>query len=235
MPIGCEPQVSYDSPNTIRGPKVIVRKVELIMACKHYRSPVYMHQSSYLNLTISDWIRAKKVELGAFDLIVFREDDHVGDDDMVERLKSISVYLKMEYIGANLEGAQELHNYFTRRFIEGFERVDQHFNTNLARELRSHLEVTFAMGQYSYEKQVAAKRFGGTTVRVFHHYTGEKFQMLLRFVKKNEVIREAVIATFRPDPFIVRMKFFRVEFIGENVRVINKSHEEVLLHPLNIE
>lgn len=187
----------------------------------------YQFIANYLTLFTSDWLKGLKLDLGFFNRIVFQEGNDkdlsiVGD-------KAFRVCVKQEFEGfENLSTDERVHNYFVKKYLEGFERIDQKFNLNFTGELRSQIEQQFKNG-LKYETKAKVKKVKDVTVQAIHRYKYDKYELVVQIIGKNKKIaKEKVVFECKPDPFVVHFDVNRVEIENNQVRVINKIREETL-------
>ena len=83
-------------------------------------------------LTISDWLRRKKLDLGLFNRIVF-EEARSQDDCKIVGDKAFCICVTPEFVSLEEFNSKErAHQYFVAKYMEGFARFDQHFNLALS-------------------------------------------------------------------------------------------------------
>lgn len=177
----------------------------------------YQNRCVYLSIFISDWLKANELDLGEFNRFVFREKVAPEHDLRVVGEKAFAVGIELEYPDFVLETAPEVHEYFVRKYLEGFERVDSHFNLQLTPELREAIAIEYASGEYFYEKKIAGKRLEGKSVQLFHHYDHKEYQS-----------HERTLFTGDPDPFIVKFDVNKVEISKDGLKVINAIGAQTL-------
>lgn len=190
----------------------------------------FQNRSMYLTLFFSEWLRPKNLDLGHFNRFVFEEGGKSGEDMTIQGEKAFIVCVSLEYPNVILESAEDVHKYFVRKYLEGFERVDAHFGLSLTEELREVLAQEYALGNYFYEKKIAAKRLSDSSVQLFDHYTHEEYQLILRTTIRRELVREEVIFTFEPDVFRVKFRVKKINITDEGVEVIDSLGRQTLFH-----
>jgi len=190
----------------------------------------YQNRSEYVSMFISNWLKAKKLQLGEFNRFVFQELVEPVDDLKVVGEKAFAVGISLEYPEVDLQTAQGVHQYFVRKYLEGFERVDAHFGLSLTEELREVLPQEYALGNYFYEKKIAGKRLSDSSVQLFDHYTHAEYQLILRTTIRRELVREEVIFTFEPDVFRVKFRVKKINITDEGVEVIDSLGRQTLFH-----
>lgn len=189
----------------------------------------YQNRSEYLRMFISDWLRARKLQLGDFNRFVFQEFLEPVRDLKVVGEKAFAVGVSLEYPDVVLETAEDVHRYFVRKYLEGFKRVDAHFNLQLTAELREAIDREYASGEYFYEKKLAGKRIDGKSVQLFDHYTHEEYTLIMR-TKVGSQVEERVLFRFEPDVFRVKYRIKKCEISPEGVRVLNSVGKETLYY-----
>lgn len=189
---------------------------------------LYQNSSVYLSMFVSDWLRTKKLDLGEFNRFVFEEGGKFREDLTIQGEKAFIVCVSLEYPGLVLETALEVHRYFVRKYLEGFERVDAHFNLHLTPELRVAIENEYASGEYSYEKKIAGKRLHERSVQLFHHYDHKEYRLIMRVKSGKDQSHERTLFTGDPDPFIVKFDVNKVEISKDGLKVINAIGAQTL-------
>ena len=88
-------------------------------------SSQYEFLSNYLSLSISDWIKKLKIDLGLFNRIIFEEGNR--DDLSICGDKAFVVCIAKDFQSiTELKDESVIHDYFVRKYLEGFERLDSH-------------------------------------------------------------------------------------------------------------
>ncbi|MGR5287731.1 hypothetical protein ACP3V5_20605 [Vibrio maritimus] len=191
----------------------------------------YQFVANYLTLFISDWLKERKLDLGLFNRIVFQE----GNDSDMSIVGDKAFRICVEPVFASLEQfttEEDVHRYFTKKYLEGFARFDKEFNLNLTTDLQTMLEHTFSDG-FKYDTRAKSKKIGDMTVQVLHRYKYDRYDLVVQKIrKKKEYFDEQVILTCDPDPFVVHFDVNKVEIDDSKVRVINKVREESLVYDL---
>ncbi len=191
----------------------------------------YQFVANYLTFFISDWVKMLKLDLGFFNRIVFQEGN---DRDMsVVGDKAFRVCIEPEFTSIDkLATESDVHQYFTRKYLEGFARFGKQFNLDLTTDLQLQLEHSFTDG-YKYETKAKSKKIGDATVQVLHRYRFDSYTLVVQKInKKKEIFDEQIIFTCDPDPFVVHYDVNKVEIDASKVRVINKVREESLIYEL---
>jgi hypothetical protein len=81
----------------------------------------YQFLSNYLTLSISGWVKSLKLDLGPFNRIIFEEGS--VDDLSVSGDRAFVVCLVEEFVSLEkLSGEKLVHEYFVKKYMEGFER-----------------------------------------------------------------------------------------------------------------
>lgn len=178
----------------------------------------YQYFSNYLSLFISDWVFSKKMDLGLFNRIVFRENDFENDLRIVGN-KAFRVSLIPEF--SNLQAFDSelnVHNYFISKYEEGFLKVDKNFNTSITTDLMLSASKYFEKNLF-YEK--VAKSFNINKEKYFlmHRYTYKKYNLIL---KKKDNIENNVTILFEcpPDPFKVHFEISYIEIDEESKELL---------------
>jgi len=187
----------------------------------------YQLLSNYLSLFISDWIKSLGIDLGAFNRIVFEEGS--CDDLTIVGDRAFVVSIAEEFSGFEAFSSEGyVHKYFVRKYIEGFRRFDKKYNLSLADELRIEIDRKFA-GGLKYEVKLKSIKKAAFVVNLVHRYGYSAYELVVRLIDKDKVvIKEIVLFSCDPDPFVVHYEINRIEVVGRELRVINKIRETVL-------
>lgn len=205
-----------------------------IMPQEHSSEPLtrskYQLLCNYLSLAISAWLAAKKLDLGAFNRIVFEEGSQ--EDFAVVGNNALVVGIAREFTSFEaLQSPEQVHSYFVRKYLEGFARFDEHYGVKLADELREFLSSAFA-DEYAYQKKLASRAVNGTTYAVYGKYTYDAYHLIVELSsKKLGVIRKETIHSTPPDPFVIRYDVHSVKFDTTGIRVLATSGEETAFFP----
>lgn len=191
----------------------------------------YQMLCNYLSLPISAWIAGKKLDLGKFNRIVFEEGTQ--EDFAVVGSNALVVGIAKEFTSLEaLQSREQVHSYFTRKYLEGFGRFDQHFGVKLADELGEFLRSYF-VDEYAYQKKLASRNVHGTTHAVYGKYTYDSYSLIVeRSSRKQGVIGKETIFSAPPDPFVVRHDVHSVKFETAGIRVMSMSGDETAFFPL---
>jgi hypothetical protein len=187
-------------------------------------STQYQNVASYITLAISDWVKHQNLNLGEFNRVLFQEASTDEDFMIVMGTKTLKVDLLKDFKSLDqFSNAQVTHDYFKRKYIEGFKRFDAHFGLNLTPDLIVFLEDYFKNG-LMYEKEMKSKRMQGHKYQVVKCYKYNTFDLMLRITDKQGVqLSEAVIFEMKPDPYIVYFDVNKVEINEDCIRVINRN------------
>ena len=188
----------------------------------------YQNRSEYLRRFVSGWLKPKLLELGEFNRFVFQEFVEPGEDLKVVGERAFAVGVSLEYPDVVLETADDVHRYFVRKYLEGVERVDAHFNLQLTPELREAIDRQYASGEYFYEKKIAGKRLDGKSVQLFHHYDCREYRLALKVKAGKDQVEEHTLFSGAPDPFIVNFDINKVEISKEGIEVTNAVRKQTV-------
>lgn len=210
--------------------------VYISLDCDHVEASIrsqYQILSNYISLLISDWLKQFKLDLGMFNRLIFEEG--ARDDLSIAGDRAFVISLNNEFTEIEYyRNAEVVHKYFVRKYIEGFERFDKHFNLGLTDQLRPYLEQHFING-FEYEKKAKSKKIGDVTVQAIHRYKYDTYDLVVRLVnKKKGVVKEDVVFTCDPDPFVVHYDVNKFEIDEKKLRVLNKVGEEVLVYEFTL-
>lgn len=208
--------------------------VYISLDCQKVNSKISTHYefiSNYLSLFISAWIKKLKLDLGKFNRFVFEEGER--DDLSIAGDRAFVVCLEEEFEHTQgLNDKKSVHNFFVRKYLEGFSRVDKHFGLNLTEQLREVL-ATELSDKFEFESKVKSKKEGDLTVLVVHRYKYDSYDLVVRVLDKNkEVVEENVLFSCDPDPFKVHFDVNKVEIDNGQINVINKVREKTLVYDL---
>src|SRR5262245_8677310 len=126
----------------------------------------YQMAASYLTLPLSTLVANRNLNLGAWNRIVFEEG--CAKDLTIAGDRAFAVRLDDEFTSLeSLSSADIVHRYFARKYLEGFERFDEHFELDLTSAVRAYCDER----RYSYEKQFASRKIAGIAYAVVGVYT----------------------------------------------------------------
>jgi hypothetical protein len=183
----------------------------------------YENFASCITLTISDWIKDLKIDLGDFNRILFTEADIKSDLKEVG-IKAFNVFLAEEFHSLDqFNNAEVTHQYFKRKYVEGFKRFDAHFGLNLTPELETFLNDYFKNG-YVYEKEMKSKRINGLKHQVLKQYKFDVFNLVLRVLDKSgAMVKETILQSSKPDPFLVHYNVNKVNILDDKIEVLGST------------
>lgn len=211
-----------------------VTSVYITLADDRYEAAVrskYQMISNYLTLHISDWIKAHTLDLGSFNRIIFEEGDK--DDLSIAGDRAYVVCLSQDFAGfKELNNAHVIHDYFTRKYLEGFAKLDGEFSLNLTAQLSIFLNKIFH-GNFEYEILIRSKKNHDYDYQVLGRYRYDQFDLIVRKLdSRNAVLNHEVIFSCLPDPFVVDYDVHQVLINSNSVRVTNKVRDEILVYNL---
>lgn len=132
-----------------------IRSVHITLPVDSYPVAVrsaYQQVSNYLSIALSEWISPLKLDLGFFNCIIFEEG--AEEDLSVVPDRAFIVALKQDSEGMDrLRTEQLVHEYFSRKYLEGFARFDGHFGTTLSKDARDFLAREFS-ATCTYSRQL---------------------------------------------------------------------------------
>lgn len=185
---------------------------------------VYQNTSMFITLAISDWLRQYKLEIGKANRIIFTE--HMGKVlvGVVEGMKFVEVDIDVEFQSLDQFSNEEVtYQYFKRKYIEGFKRFDAHFGLNLSPELEAFLDDYFKKS-YVYEKEMKSKRISGLKHQVLKQYKYDVFNLVLRvFDKSGGLLKETILQSGKPDPFLVHYNVNKVNILEDKIEVLGST------------
>lgn len=182
----------------------------------------YFDNASYLTLAISEWIKGFKLDLGKFNEIVLCEGSPI-DFELVSN--GFWINIEETYQDPSQFRTEQLaHEYFCNKYLEGFSRFDEKFETNLTIKLKDFLHEYFKKGLF-YEKQKLTKTIGKYKYLVIYHYKHNQFQLILRIKDKSkQVISEHVLATDEPSLLMLYYNFNKVRFLDNTIVVYDHAN-----------
>lgn len=183
----------------------------------------YQNASMFITLAISDWLRRQEVEIEKTNRIIFTEKKpQIRLVGIVDKHVHVDVDDKFNSL-AQFSNAEVTHDYFKRKYIEGFKRFDAHFGLNLTPELEAFLDDYFKNG-YVYEKEMKSKRISGLKHQVLKQYKYDVFNLVLRvFDKTGAMIKETILQSGKPDPFLVHYNVNKVNIMDDKIQVLGST------------
>ena len=194
----------------------------------------FANVASYISIAISDWIVKFQLDLGKVNRISFIETSRSEVDfKYFESAKFLQINISHEFEDlAQFSNAEITHEYFKLKFIEGFKRFDAHFGFRLAPELEAFLDDYFKNGCV-YEKEMKSKRINGLKHQVLKQYKYDVFNLVLRvFDKTGAVIKEMVLQSGKPDPFLVHYNVNKVNILDDKIEVLGSTGKVETEHSL---
>ena len=188
----------------------------------------YQNETTYIQLFVEECMRKNKVDLGAFNRLVFSEGGDLSKDFEVLGNNALPVAISdtLEELDA-LKTDREFHDYYIRKLIEGFQKLDSHYKSSFVVHLKPLLDAKYENDLY-FEKKMAAKRIGGFRFQVVGRYKRTSFKLMVNVFHKNDLAKSEVIFECEPDMFVVKFEAYKVEITEENISVINKVLETTL-------
>ena len=195
----------------------------------------YQNFASYIELAICDWIRPQKLDLGKFNRIGFEEAINDKDFRIFESVAVLKINLTPDFQSLDqFSNAEVTHQYFKRKYIEGFKRLDAHFGLNLTPQLIAYLDDYFKNG-YVYEKEMKSKRLNGLKHQVLKQYKYDVFNLVLRvFDKSGTLLKETVLQSGKPDPFLVHYNVNKVNILEDKIEVLGSTGKVENQYPLTL-
>jgi hypothetical protein len=184
----------------------------------------YQNCGTYIEIVISDWIKVLQLDFGDSNRIVFREMDNREKDFCVVGEKAFRVCLAEDFHSLDqFSNAEVTHQYFKRKYVEGFKRFDAHFGLNLTPELETFLNDYFKNG-YVYEKEMKSKRINGLKHQVLKQYKFDVFNLVLRVLDKSgAMVKETILQSGKPDPFLVHYNVNKVNILVDKIEVLGST------------
>lgn len=175
----------------------------------------YQNLAAYLTEFVSHKINKLKLDLGPFNRIIFEEG---GTIDLKPRgEKAFGISLAETFPGfENFESAEEIHNYYSDKYLEGLRKLDNHFGCNTARLMENEFKTSFPEGPY-YERVLASRG----KYKVLGRWFSDEYRVIL--CAKGE--KDIVIYHCPPDPFVIDYDVKKISLTDLDVTVINKVRE----------
>ena len=189
----------------------------------------YQVQTNYIQLFIEDCLRKNKLDLGAFNRLIFSEGgDETKDFDIVgNNALPIAITETYEELDS-LNTDREVNNYYVRKFLEGFSKFDVHFSTYFV-PLLEPLIVDKYKNDLFYEKKMTSKRLEGFRLQAIGRYSKETFKLIINIYEKKILVNSHVAYESEPDMFTVKYDVHKVEITDTVIIVINKICEQTLV------
>ena len=188
----------------------------------------YQNETTYIQLFVEECLRNNKVDLGAFNRLVFSEGGDSSKDFNVVGNNALPVAISNTRSELDvLKEERDFHNYYIRKYLEGFKKLDEHYKSTFVSYLEPLLAEKY-QSNLSYETQMAAKRIDGHRIQVVGRYDRKSFKLLVNVYAKKELLKSVPIFECEPDMFIVKYDAYKVEINDLNIVVINKIREKTL-------
>jgi hypothetical protein len=184
----------------------------------------YQNAASYITLSICEWLKIQKLCLDKFSRIGFEEVVDNKDLRVFESVKLFKINLVQDFQSLDqFSNAEVTHQYFKRKYIEGFKRFDAHFGLSLTSELETFLDDYFKNG-YVYEKEMKSKRINGLKHQVLKQYKYDLFNLVLRvFHNSGALLKETILQNGKPDPFLVHYNVNKVNILNDKIQVLGST------------
>lgn len=188
----------------------------------------YQNDTTYIQLYVEECLRKNKVDIGAFNRLVFSEGGDSKEDFIIVGNNALPVAIDESYDElSTLKSDLEFHNYYVRKFLDGFSKFDAHYESKFKDYLEPLIKDKYKDSLH-FDKKMATKRVGHLRLQVVGRFTREKFTLNVFVFNKKEMIKSQVIFECEPDMFIVKFDAYKVEIDDDKVRVINKVDEITL-------
>lgn len=188
----------------------------------------YQVQTNYIQLFLEDCLRKNKVDLGAFNRLVFSEGGDESRDFNIVGNNALPVAIEKTYSALDsLKTDRESHDYFVSKFLEGFRKLDAHFTTSLTPYLMPLIEDKYKNDLF-YEKKMASKRVGQLRFVAVGRYTKDSFKLIINIFEGKILIKSHIVYESEPDMFTVKYDVYKVVITDVVISVINKTREKTL-------
>jgi hypothetical protein len=202
-----------------------ISQVDIVLGSSQYNSSLrteYQFYHVYLSLFVSDFIKAKKLDLGNFNRLIFQEGE--GQEDLkVAGDKAFCIHIKPEYSKEVSESPKKIHEYFVKKYLEGFRRVDGYFNVQLAKEIEIQIKEKYISNELNYIKKIQTKSLKLNQIKFdfFHEFNCYHYKLIVKLSHKNKYIDEMVLLQGYPDPFLVNSEIKSIEMDGSTIKVLD--------------
>ena len=188
----------------------------------------YQNETTYIQLFVEECLRKNKVDLGAFNRLVFSEGGDSARDFNVVGNNALPVAISNTRGELDsLESEQDFHDYYIRKLLEGFSKFDEHYKSSFFSYLKPLISAKYESG-LNYEQQMASKRIEAHRIQVVGRYDRKSFKLLVNVYAKKELLKSIPIFECEPDMFVVKYEAYKVEINDESIVVINKVRENTL-------
>ena len=188
----------------------------------------YQIETTYIQLFVEQCFRKNKIDLGAFNRLVFSEGGDASRDFNVVGNNALPVATSATHRKRkDLITERNFHDYYIGKLIEGFDKFDSHFKSNFVEYLKPLLDVQFN-DTLSFEKKLASKSVNGLKLQVISKFQRLSFQIIVHVYCKKELIKSETIFECEPDMFIVKYDAYKVEIDNVKIKVTNKIGEDTL-------
>lgn len=188
----------------------------------------YQNETTYIQLFIEECLRKYKIDLGAFNRLVFSEGGDSDRDFNVVGNNALPVAISKTYSEIEaLKSEREIHDYYVRKFLEGFYKFDRYYKSSFVSYLKPILVEKYE-SNLNFERQMASKRIDGHRIQVVGRYERKTFQLLANVYGKKELLKSVPIFECKPDMFIVKYEANKVDINDHSIVVTNKIREKTL-------
>lgn len=180
--------------------------------------------AAYLTEAFSKRIKKAKLDFGQFNRVILEEG---GQADIEPRGdKAYGISLEKTFPGfERLQSPADIHDYFSKKYLEGLAKFDKQFRCNTVELIQESLAEDFAGGPF-YERKLASR--GG--VKILGRWFSSEYQVVL----SRKGGQESVIYRCLPDPFVIDFDVKKVTLNDSEVIISNKVREETVCQPLGL-
>ena len=179
----------------------------------------YQNMAAYLTEFVSIILKRQKLDLGEFNRLVLEEG--AQGELYISAQKALWIPVSETFPGfEQLKSPNEVHKYFTKKYIEGLKKFDRKYGLNIAELIEIEVNSHFKQDLF-YEKKLASKH----TFKVVGRWYFDKFQVVLTSKCCNS---ESIIYQCEPDPWVIDFDVKKVLISEKEISIINKVRQSTV-------
>ncbi|MBT6273710.1 MAG: hypothetical protein HOI95_06215 [Chromatiales bacterium] len=183
----------------------------------------YEVQTTYIKLFLEACLKRHKVDLGAFNKLVFCEGGDPAEEFQVLANDTLQVALQETFSKLeSLQSDQEHHDYFVDKVLEGLRRFDSRFDSSLAQHLEPKMRRHFRGGLF-FDRKFARKQISGCRLEVVGRYTRTDFTLSINSHTEGAQPRSTAVYRVLPEEYTVNFDIHRVQINNKSIRVLSKA------------